>query len=314
MKAELAAYLAGAEHVALIGHIRPDGDCIGACLGLKRYLEDNCPQVKADVWLEPFAEKFSFLCGADAVRHDTSAEEDYDLAVCLDCSEPERMGEAARYFHAAKHTVCIDHHATNYGFGEFCVVDPDASSASEILCDLLDRDRIGFACAECLYTGIVHDTGVFKHTNTTKKTMETAGMLIEKGVLPEHIINDTFYKKTFVQNKMLGLALNAAGLYLDGRLIATVLTMEDRARFGAGPKDMDGIIDQLHVTDGVEVSLLLYELQSGIWKGSLRAHGEADVAKIAASLGGGGHIKAAGFESQLSVREILQKVIEELEG
>ncbi|MBO4289262.1 MAG: DHH family phosphoesterase [Lachnospiraceae bacterium] len=314
MRTELAARFSKAKRIALIGHVRPDGDAIGACLGLKRYLEDNYPGITADVWLEPFAGKFSFLCGAGAVRHDTGAEEHYDLAVCLDCSEPERMGEAARYFHEADHTVCIDHHMTNVGFGEVCLVDRDASSTCEFLCGLLDMELIGTACAECFYTGIVHDTGVFKHTNTTRKTMETAGMLIEKGVVPEHIINDSFYKKTFVQNKMLGLALDAAELHMEGRLIAAVLTGEDAARHGAAAKALDGIIDQLHVTDGVEVSVLLYELEPGLWKASMRAHGEADVARVAMGFGGGGHVKAAGFESRLPAQEILRKIIEALEG
>lgn len=314
MRPELSERFSRAERVALIGHIRPDGDAIGACLGLKRYLEDNWSGLRADVWLEPFSDKFSFLSGADTVRHDTAAEESYDLAVCLDCSDPERMGEAARYFIGAKHTVCIDHHVTNRSFGELCLVDAGASSTCEFLCSLLDIDRISLPCAECFYTGIVHDTGVFKHTNTTRKTMETAGLLIEKGVVPEHIINDTFYKKTFVQNKMLGLALDAAERFLEGRMIAAVLTAEDRARFQAETKDLDGIIDQLHVTDGVEVSVLLYELEPGLWKVSMRAHGDADVASIAAGFGGGGHVKAAGFESKLPAEEILQKIREALKG
>ncbi len=314
MRTELAELFSGAKKAALIGHIRPDGDAIGACLGLKRYLEDNYPQIRADVWLEPFSEKFFFLNGADTVRHDTSANESYDLAVCLDCSGAERMGEAARYFIAAGYRVCIDHHATNECFGDLCLVDAEASSTSEYLCELLDMDRVSLPCAECLYTGIVHDTGVFKHTNTTRKTMEIAGRLIEKGVLPEHIINDSFYKKTFEQNKLLGIALDSAELFRDGRLIAAVVTEQDRARFHAGTKDLDGIIDQLHVTDGVEVSALLYELEPGLWKASLRAHGEADVARVASGFGGGGHIKAAGFESRLPLQEILQRIIAALEG
>ena len=314
MRTELAEAFAAARRAALIGHIRPDGDAIGACLGLKRYLEDNYPGIAADVWLEPFSDKFLFLSGAGQVRHDTDAEASYDLAVCLDCSEPERMGEAARYFNAAGRTVVIDHHVTNRSFGGLCLVDAGASSTCEFLCSLLDMERISPEAAACFYTGIVHDTGVFKHTNTTRMTMETAGRLIEKGVVPEHIINDSFYKKSFVQNKMLGAALEAAELYLDGRVIAAALTTEDLARHGAGPKDLDGIIDQLHVTDGVEVSVLLYELEPGLRKCSMRAHGEADVARIAASFGGGGHVKAAGFESRLPAGEILQKIIETLKG
>lgn len=314
MRADLAELFSAARRAVLIGHIRPDGDCIGACLGLKKYLEDNEPQLAADVFLEPFSHKFDFLTGAAAVRHDFDADETYDLAVCLDCSDPERMGGAASFFASAAHTVCIDHHATNTGFGELRIVDGAASSTCELLYGVLDPDRIGTGCAVCLYTGIVHDTGVFKHTNTTRKTMETAGALIEKGVVPEQIINNSFYAKTFVQNRLLGLALQKAALYEGGSVIAAVLTADDLKSCGAGAPDLDGIIDQLHVTDGVTVSILLYELRPGRFKASLRAHGGADVASVASSFGGGGHIKAAGFESALPQEEILRRILEKLEG
>ena len=313
MRSDLHQLFRAAHRAVLIGHIRPDGDCIGSCLGLKKYLEDSFPQLAADVYLEPFSHKFLFLCGAAQVRHDFDAQEVYDLAVCLDCSDRERMGGAAAFFDAAAHTVCIDHHVTNRGFGELCLVDGQASSTCEFLYGLLDPERIGRDCAECLYTGIVHDTGVFKHTNTTRKTMETAGALIEKGAMPEHVINDTFYTKTFVQNKMLGLALDKAELFADGRVIAAVLTGQDLAACGAAPADLDGIIDQLHVTEGVTVSVLLYELKPGCFKASLRAHGSADVAAVASSFGGGGHVKAAGFEAALPAHEILGRILQELE-
>ena len=200
MKSELATMIGAAHRVALIGHIRPDGDCIGACLGLQRYLELVYPDLETAVYLEEFSGKFDFLCGSSVVKHEVCGTEAYDLAICLDCSDRERMGFAEPVFLTAKHTICIDRHATNRRFGEFCLVNAAASSTCEYLCDLLDPERMDTACAECLYTGIVHDTGVFKHSNTTRHTMETAGLLIEKGLLPEHIINDSFYKKTFVQS------------------------------------------------------------------------------------------------------------------
>ena len=105
----------------------------------------------------------------------------------------------------AKTLIGIDHHISNDGFGDFYKIDPQASATCEVLCQIFEEDKISKECAQCLYTGIVHDTGVFKHSNTTRKTMEYAGMLLEKGVSTTKIIDETFYQKTFVQNQLLGL-------------------------------------------------------------------------------------------------------------
>lgn len=127
----------------------------------------------------------------------------------------------------AKTLIGIDHHISNDGFGDFYKIDPQASATCEVLCQIFEEDKISKECAQCLYTGIVHDTGVFKHSNTTRKTMEYAGMLLEKGVSTTKIIDETFYQKTFVQNQLLGKALLKSQLYADGQIIISNLSEQD---------------------------------------------------------------------------------------
>ena len=297
-----------AERIAISGHINPDGDCVGACLGLCAYILDLDPKKKVDILLEPISEKFRFLAYADHIMQEKTEEEPYDLYFSLDCSDKERLGAFQKLFEEARFTICVDHHISNQGFGDLRFIDADASSTWEILYDILEEKKISFDTAQCLYLGIVHDTGVFKHSNTTRKVMEIAGALIDKGVRPDFIIDETFYKKTYIQNQILGRALMESILLLDGRIIFSAIKKKDMDFYGIESGDLDGVIDQLRVTEGVECALFLYEKTEGQFKVSLRSNGKVDVRKIAEQFGGGGHVKAAGCTVEGNVRDIVNSI------
>lgn len=300
--------------IAISGHTSPDGDCVGACLGLCTYIRDNYPEKTVDVYLEPIGEKFRFLTYADEIRQEKPADMKYDLYFSLDCSEPRRLGDFQTFFEEAFCKICIDHHITNEGFGDMQIIRPKASSTCEILFDLLDYEKISPACAQDLYLGIVHDTGVFKHNNTTRHVMEAAGALIEKGVKTDEIIDNTFYRKTYAQNQILGRALMESILLLDGRMIFSVLSKKDMTIYGVNGSDLDGIIDQLRVTQGVECALLLYEKEERQYKASMRSNGKVDVSRIAMLLGGGGHVRAAGCTIEGQPRDIVNHIAEQVEA
>lgn len=297
-----------AERIAISGHINPDGDCVGACLGLCAYILDLDPKKKVDILLEPISEKFRFLAYADHIMQEKTEEEPYDLYFSLDCSDKERLGAFQELFEESRFTICVDHHISNQGFGDLRFIDADASSTCEILYDILEEKKISFDTAQCLYLGIVHDTGVFKHSNTTRKVMEIAGALIDKGVRPDFIIDETFYKKTYIQNQILGRALMESILLLDGRIIFSAIKKKDMDFYGIESGDLDGVIDQLRVTEGVECALFLYEKTEGQFKVSLRSNGKVDVRKIAEQFGGGGHVKAAGCTVEGNVRDIVNSI------
>ncbi len=302
-----------AQSICLMGHMRPDGDCIGATLGLANYIRDNYPEKQVDVYLQEFDVEFNFLKGAEEVIHTAEADKVYDLAFGLDSSTEDRYAEFGKYFANAKYRFVIDHHASNEGFGDETIIVPDASATCEIIFTLLDEEKIGQGCAEALYTGIVHDTGVFKHGNTSPKTMMIAGKMLALGARSTEVIDRTFYSKSFMQNQILGEALLRAELMEEGKLIVSCLTKELFDAYHAkGGMDTDGIIDQLRVTRGIEVAFLMYEFGPNQYKVSLRSNRYVDVSKIGVHFGGGGHIRAAGCDISGTKEEVFTKVLTEI--
>lgn len=307
MTLDLLKELDGCRTAVLIGHVRPDGDCVGSCLGLWNYLKGIRPSLKVDVCLEPFAQTFQILNGAEQVLVDVP-ETEYDICVSLDASDKARLGERVVLFDRAKRTLCIDHHITNTGFAHKNYILPKASSTAEVICGLMDMDKIDKQTAECLYMGMVHDTGVFKHSNTSGDTMRVAGSLLEKGIDAPFIIDYTFYKKTYVQNQILGRALMESILFMNKKCIFSVLKKKEQDFYGVTPKDLDGIVDQLQVTEGVEVAIFLYETEDGNYKVSMRSSRTVNVGKVAAYFGGGGHVRAAGCTMAGTVYDVINNL------
>ena len=299
--------LNGVSCMAIAGHVRPDGDCIGSCLGLYQYLRDNRPEIQADVYLEDPRPEFSYLPGFSEVK--TSCEEKaYDLVVLLDVSSEERIGVAAPLLAKAGKTICIDHHVTNTEYCEINHVEPDASSACEVLFGLLEEEKISEPCAEALYTGIVTDSGVFQYSSTSPHTMRVAAALMEKGVPFTRIIEDAFFKKTYVQNQIMGRAVLESVLFLDGKCIFSVVRKQDMDFYGVEASDLDGIVDQLRVTDGVEVAIFLHETENHVYKVSMRSNNFVNVSKVASFFGGGGHVRAAGCTMSGSVHDVINNL------
>ena len=302
--------LEGARTVIIAGHTRPDGDCVGACMGLWHYIKDNYPQIEAEVRLEPIPESYKVINGVEHVISTYEDDKVYDLFIALDASDKERLAKAQKYFDTAKHRICIDHHISNQGFADENLVVADASSASEVLCGLMEMDKISYDAAMALYIGIICDTGVLKYSNTSHHTMDMAGRLMEKGIPYSDLIDDVFYRKSFKQNKILGFALEKCQLVLGGQMIMCILEREELDRFEAGHGDLEGIIDQLRLTRGVEVALLASAAdgENDTYKFSLRSNHYVDVAAVAGKFGGGGHVRAAGFSAFGNVTEIYNTI------
>ncbi|MCQ2495359.1 MAG: bifunctional oligoribonuclease/PAP phosphatase NrnA [Lachnospiraceae bacterium] len=301
-----------AERIGISGHARPDGDCIGSCLGLVNYIADNYGK-KADLYIDEIPASFTFLKGSEDIISGYPDAPKYDLFILLDCGDLERTADAAKYFKAADYTFCIDHHATNKGYADVDIIDGDSAATAELLCSIMDADKISLDTANCLYLGIVHDTGVFKHSNTRRQTMELAGMLLEKGVNAGNIIDKTFYEKTYVQNQILGRTLMESILLMDGKIIASYVSLDVQKLYGISNSDMEGIVDQLRVTKGIEVAILLKEVNKREWKVSLRSNNIVDVSLVAVKFAGGGHVRAAGCTLHGSVYDVLNSLTREIE-
>lgn len=300
--------LQGIHTVAIAGHIRPDGDCVGACIGLWHYIRENFEQIQADIFLENPDEKFAVLEGFDKIRQAEEEDRDYDCFIALDCAVCERLGAAAGYFDRAGKTICVDHHVSNSGFADVQVIDPDASSTCEVLCRMMEPEKISVRAASALYMGIAHDTGVFQYSCTSPDTMRTAAMLMEKGVAYTRILEETFYKKTYRQNQILGKALLESMRILDGRGIVSVVRRKEMTFFGVTSADLDGIVSQLRMTEGVEVAIFLYETGNLEYKVSLRSKKTVDVNEVASYFGGGGHVRAAGVTMKGTFHDIVNNL------
>lgn len=312
MNLQLSDILKEKQTVALGGHIRPDGDCIGSCMGLYLYLKEQYPHLETDVYLEEVPKVYQMIEKTEEVKSQIPADKQYDLFICLDCGDEKRLGFSAPLFRGAKQTLCIDHHVSNEAFADINEIMPDASSTSELVFRLLDKEKISHAAAEALYMGIAHDTGVFQYSCTSPETMEAAAELMRKGIDGNDIIDRTYYEKTYVQNQILGRALLESILVLDKRCIVSVVDQKELEFYEASPSDLEGIVSQLRQTKGVEVAMFMYELENRQFKVSLRSKGKVDVSVIAKYFGGGGHVRAAGFSMTGSSHDVINNVTEQI--
>ncbi|MBQ7613889.1 MAG: bifunctional oligoribonuclease/PAP phosphatase NrnA [Butyrivibrio sp.] len=291
---KLDELVAGVKTVGISGHVRPDGDCTGACMGVYLYIKKNYPKIKADVFLEEVIPELAFIKDSNEVKIDFESDvESYDLFIVLDCSK-DRIGGAEKFFDAAKRTVNIDHHVSNKGTGDELLIVTDASSACELVVDILDHDKMDVEIAKALYTGMVTDTGVFKYNNTSPKTMKVAADLISFGFDFGSLIDHVFYEKTYLQNQILGRALLESIMLMDGRCIVSVVSKQTMDFYGATSNDLDGIVNQLLLTIGVDCAIFMYEIAPLEYKVSLRSNGAVNVSEIAEVFGGGGHVRASG--------------------
>ena len=310
---DLDLLLADAHTVAISGHLNPDGDCVGSCLAMYNYIKEYYPNKQVTLYLDPIPNIFKFLHRADEIQNERSEEVSYDLFISQDCGDMGRLGKSLVYFQSAKVTVNIDHHISNPGFAQHNYVVPTASSTSELIFNLLPKERINKQIAECIYVGMVHDTGVFQYSCTGKATMEAAGFLMECGINYPKIIDETFFVKTFEQRKIYGLAFLKSQLHLDGKCISCVITKKDMEEYQVSLKDLDGIPSQLRSTKGVEVAVFIYETGESEYKVSFRSGSYVDVSALAVQYGGGGHVRAAGCTISASPEEILAMIIPQIE-
>lgn len=287
----LFALIESSKSICISGHTAPDGDALGSTCGLTLALRKLGKTVT--LLAEDFNEKYLEIPGADTAQKIAPA---CDLFLALDCAALDRLGIALPYFQAAAHTVNIDHHGSNTRYGELNYVDGDASSTSELIYELLtawgiplDKD-----IATALYTGILHDTGGFRHSCTHPSTMEATGKLLSYGIPFSEIQDRQLYSHTFPEMKMAGLALYRAELDCGGQLIYTHIGLDEVEALHGDIKGLDQIVGMLKSVNDTRISAFFYEKAPGTIKASFRADGSVDVSKIAQQFGGGGHVRAAG--------------------
>lgn len=297
MNLDLIKECRDAARIGISGHIRPDGDCVGAVLGLQMYLRKRLPEADVRVYLERPAEIFHEIKGFDEIHSDFPDEAVFDVYFVLDCSA-DRIGGAEKYYRAAGKKINIDHHISNPGCGDINYIRPEVGSTCELIYDLIDADQLDRDLAMAIYIGMIHDTGIFQYSNTTAATMEKGARLITYGFDFPRLIRETFYQKSYVQTQIMGRALMESIRFMDNRCIVSAVDRKTMDFYGAEPNDLDGIVNQLRNIEGIECAVFMYQTGVLEYKVSLRTGESVNAAEVAACFGGGGHARAAGCTMQ----------------
>lgn len=282
--------------IAVSGHIRPDGDCVGSVMGLYLYLKKELPEAEIDVYLEKPAEIFDCISHIEDIKSEFNNVETgkiYDVFIVLDCAD-DRLGEVRVLYEKARKKINIDHHISNPGCGDVRIVEPERSSTAELLYDLMDPAALDEEIARALYIGIIHDTGVLRYSNTAPHTLQVVSELIKFGFDFSKIIDDTFYEKTYVQTQIMGRAILESVRFMHDKCIVSMVSRRMMDFYQVTPQDLDGIVNQLLAVKGVECAIFMYEIRTLEYKISMRSKGRVDVAAVAMRFGGGGHVRAAG--------------------
>jgi len=297
--------IAHANRILLLTHVSPDGDAIGSLLGLHWALKaggketfpvsaDGCPEV------------FRFLPGSSDIVNKPNG--DFDLSIVLDCADLKRAGKPAE---GLTPDLNIDHHTTNPRFGRLNFVEPDRASTAELLADLLADFNLSLTreVAECLLCGVVSDTLGFSTSNTNSRALTAAQMLMAAGADLPRIYNEALNRRSFASTRLWGQGLSRAAL-ADG-LAWTTLTLADKKTVGYNGKGDADLINVLTTINEANVFVIFVEHENNEVKISWRARPGWDVAKIAQSFDGGGHVSAAGANlKNTTLAEAEAKVLE----
>ncbi len=282
-------------------HLFSEGDAIGTELALKRFL---CGLNKDAVIVNNEALPAVYRCfdtdqDVKFLRNkDVNINlNDFDAIFIVDVADWSQLGDFADMIKASSITkICIDHHASNPGYADINVVDKDASSAGELIFDLITfmNREITLEVATPLYLSIATDTGWFKFSNTSAKALKACSDLIQVGVKSEIIYEQLFQTKQMSYLKLLNLALGILRPECDGKVVWTKLTKEMVKSSGVPFVDTDVIIDLIRAVKEVEVVIIFREVGNRKTKVSFRSKHSVNVAKLASDFGGGGHVRAAG--------------------
>lgn len=296
---EIAEILQEGIRFLITTHIDPDADGIGSMLGLGGSLMS---QGKGVVMLthEPVPAPLSFLPGADQIVQSFAEDEQFDAVFVLDCGDAERLGPHRDILERREKLICIDHHKTNEPFGDINLVNPKSSSTGELIFQLikLAHFSIGIQVAQNLFAAIQTDTGSFRYENASADSFRIAAELVELGAKPWEISRIVLEGYSLSRLKLLQKTLETLEFYHDGKIGMMTISSGMFDETEARPIDSERFVDYPRFVSGVELSVLIKQMKDNGYKFSLRSNSHVDVAELAAHFGGGGHARAAGFESK----------------
>ena len=316
-----------AKNIILTAHINPDGDALGSLLAfyfmIKAYCKKNNMEKMVKIVVDDKLPKymrhfedtkliFNYESFVDEFKNNFQNNEKFDLFISLDCANEERYGKSVEIKRQSEQSINIDHHISNTEHADFNYVE-SICSTGELLHQFLEVFDIELTkkIAEYMYLGIINDTGNFRHDNVTEHTFLICSKLIGAGA-NNHKISNIIFEMSEKKVDLIGEVYKNKIIDENYKFASYYLTGEKMKELGIEKDETDGTAEMLLRIEGMEISLFVREDADGALKGSFRANDKYNVNEIASIFGGGGHIKAAGFKTNLSFEEILEKTYEKL--
>ena len=295
---------------AITTHIRPDGDGLGSSLALAWILRGLGKDAEV-ITRDHVPHAYTRLPGAEAVRVVSDLDRVYDAVFIIECSDVERPGLPGL---KNSFVVNIDHHSTTALYGDVNWIDSTAAAVGEMVYNLAKAigAKITPELASCVYAALLTDTGSFHFSNTTERTFKIASELVRHGAQPAKLSQAIFYNYPYAKVCLVGEVLSTLKRDETGRIAWITMSKDAMERAGATEDDSDGIINYPLTVGDVEAVAFFRELQSNLFRISLRSKNRVNVARVAEHFGGGGHCNAAGFTVTANYEELSCKVLEEL--
>lgn len=298
------------ERVCVVGHVRPDGDCIGSQLGLAMALKAQGKKVIC--WNQDLMPKKLAFLDPDHLLEQPEKGREFDCVIATDCASFERLGVTGMCIGQRKLFINIDHHKSNTRYGDVNWIAARQPSTGELIFRLLRAANWAITpdIANCLFTAISTDTGSFQYPSTRPATYYVAGKLVDRGADLAKVCNEVYQSYPLSRVRLLRHVFNHFHLAHDDQIAYFWLKKADYTRTGAGPDDAEGLIDHIRAIEPVVVACVFEEVGPELTRLSLRSKSDkVDVNEIAAKFGGGGHKAAAGARIEGRPMAVQRQVI-----
>lgn len=313
----LVKYFEEADRILIFTHTNMDGDAAGSSIALCRTLRAMGKGAFIMIQDE-FPSGLAFLTEDLGGMPYFLSESPYipDLSIALDMSQEHRLEKFHDLYYSAQHCICIDHHPTESPMGGGGILDPSASATALLVFEALTHGGIHFdkKSAECLYVGMLTDTGSFRYPNCDKRTIEAVAALYDYGIDHARICKLIYENYSLAQLRLENLALDRAEFFCDGTGVISWCLHEDLERLGASEEMDDSCIDRIRSIRGVELVAFIKQRSEGLYKVSFRAKSHGNVNRIASYFGGGGHVRAAGCTIEGRLEEVKAQIKEAMEA
>jgi len=296
--------------ICIVGHIRPDGDCIGSQLGLTLALVNAGKKVTC--WnQDTLPAKLAFLDSKKLIDKPEAGRQ-FDCVIATDCASLERLGTAGECIADRKLLVNIDHHTSNTRYGDMNWIAAREPSTGELIFRLLKAGNwpITPSIADCLFTAVSTDTGSFQYPTTRPATYHVAAELVKRGANLAKICDEVYQSYPLARVRLLRHVYNKFRLTHDNRIAYFWLKKSDYVRTGSAPDDSEGLIDHIRAIEPVVIACMFEEIEPDLTRISLRSKSpKVDVNHVAQLFGGGGHPAAAGARVTGTPLSVQRKVV-----